>query len=198
MNTEIQQGTATAILTGRGFSGTSSEYTLTVSANVNYGRTRIYCRDISDQNVRGIENICPPTTITTSKYTKNMCVSIDHYLSKVSVPPVSPTNLQFSHVEGTNTILLQWSHVNAELSVTSYAVNIIPNPTDGSCNGGQCIVNPESCIASTTGSICSFNITQLEYSISYNVNVRAMNCQGESDVIELPAIIFLTASESFS
>lgn len=117
----------------------------------------------------------------------------------VSHPPVLPSNLQFSHEEGTNTVMLQWSHENSEISVTDFTVSIEPNPISGSCAGGQCIVHPRSCmIVSTTNTICTFNVTELEHNILYSVNVRAMNCNGQSDATDSLAIIILTTSELFN
>lgn len=66
--TIIHVGTATAIITSRDTTGVSSEYTLSISAGVQYGRTVVYCRDRSDNSVRGDDNVCPPTTITPGIY----------------------------------------------------------------------------------------------------------------------------------
>ena len=83
--------------------------------------------------------------------------------------------------------------------MTDFAVSITPNPTGGSCNGGQCVVNSRSCmIASTTNTICTFTITELEHGIPYIVNVRASNCNGESDATSPLSITIVTTSESLN
>ena len=57
-----------------------------------------------------------------------------------------------------------------EMSVEKYMIDVEPPPEDGSCTGGTC---------NTTNNF--YILTELEYSVSYSIRVKAINCAGNGN-----------------
>ena len=57
-----------------------------------------------------------------------------------------------------------------EKSIEKYMIDIEPPPVNGSCIGGTC---------NTTNSF--YILTELEYSVSYSIRVKAINCAGNGN-----------------
>ena len=57
-----------------------------------------------------------------------------------------------------------------EMSIEKYMIDVKPPPEDGSCIGGIC---------NTTNSF--YILTELEYSVTYSIRVKAVNCAGNGN-----------------
>ena len=106
--------------------------------------------------------------------------------------PPQPRNLILSGTQA-NSVTIHWSPGSVEVPVTSYSIIVTPAPIGGTCNGGICSVNSETCLTTT----CSLTITYLQYGLMYSISVQSVNCRGESDIVG-PLIVNISFSDTKS
>ena len=78
-----------------------------------------------------------------------------------------------SSVINCHTMNVSWLYYESnadEISVEKFTIDVEPPPEDGSCKGGTC---------NTTNNF--YILTELDYSASYSIKVKAINCAGNGN-----------------
>ena len=101
----------------------------------------------------------------------NICLCVILLLLYTDPPSNVPTIINTSVID-CHSINVSWVYDSEddEIGVEKYMIDIEPPPEDGSCKGGACNTNNSFYI-----------LTKLEYSLSYSIRVKAINCAGNGN-----------------
>ena len=110
------------------------------------------------------------TSKTFYKY-YNVCLCVILLLLYTD-PPSNVPIIMSTSIINCHALNVSWVYDSEddEINVEKYMIDVEPPPEDGSCIGGTCNTNNSFYI-----------LTELQYSVSYSIRVKAINCAGNGN-----------------